>query len=35
MDIQVADIDRDLAHFIARSMRQIVGVSAVLVSMKG
>jgi hypothetical protein len=35
MDIQVGDIDRDLAHFIARSMRQIVGVSAVLVSMKG
>jgi hypothetical protein len=35
MDIQVADLDRDLAHFIARSMRQIVGVSAVLVSMKG
>jgi hypothetical protein len=35
MDIQVAQIDRDLAHYIARCMRQIVGVSAVLVSLKG
>lgn len=35
MDIQVAQIDRDLAHYIARCMRQIVGVSTVLVSVKG
>ena len=34
MDIQVAEIDRELAHYIARCMRQIVGVSAVLVSAK-
>ena len=34
MDIQVAEIDRELAHYIARCMRQIVGVSAVLLSAK-
>ena len=35
MDIQVGEIDRELAQYIAGCMRQIVGVSAVLVSMKG
>ncbi len=35
MDIQVGEIDRELAHYIASCMRQIVGVSAVLVSVKG
>lgn len=34
MDIQVVGIDRELAHYIARCMRQIVGVSAVLLSAK-
>jgi hypothetical protein len=35
MDIQVPQIDRELAHYIARCMRQIVGVSTVLASVKG
>ena len=35
MDIQVAQIDRELAHYMASCMRQIVGVSAVLLSAKG
>jgi hypothetical protein len=35
MDLQVTQIDLELAHYIARCMRQIVGVSAVLVSVKG
>lgn len=34
MDIQVAEIDRDLAGYIARCMRQVVGVSSVLISPK-
>jgi acetolactate synthase small subunit len=35
MDIQVAQLDRELAHYIARCIRQMVGVSTVLVSLKG
>ena len=35
MDIQVAQVDRELAHYMARCMRQMVGVSAVLLSVKG
>ena len=35
MDIQVAGIDGDLAAYVARSMRQLVGVTTVLTSRKG
>ena len=35
MDIQVAGIDGDLAHYVARCMRQLVGVTTVLISRKG
>jgi len=35
MDIQVAQIDGESAAFIGRSMRQVVGVTAVLISRKG
>ena len=34
MDIQVAQIDSELAAYIGRSMRQLVGVTAVLISRK-
>jgi hypothetical protein len=35
MDIQVAQIDGELAAYLASCMRQLVGVTTVLVSRKG
>src|SRR5260221_1607008 len=32
IDVQIGDLDRDLGDYIARSMRQIVGVESVLTS---
>jgi hypothetical protein len=35
MDLQVAQIDGELADYVASCMRQLVGVTTVLVSPKG